>query len=221
MANAKEPGKFQWYAIKLGIVILIVFMLQNIFPSSFGSFVLVSSQVLQQPWSLVTYIFLHANGNHLVSNLFPLSLFGLILERIIGSRRFLIIFFTAGIMAGIISTFFYSSVIGASGAIFSIMGVLVGIRPKMTVLAFGVPIPMIAAVALWVMLDFAGVLIPTSIANVGHLAGLSAGVVFGMWLRPKYKLPKKKKEDKVELDEEYFRKWEEKYITKKESERSR
>lgn len=215
MTLDRGTEKFGWYALKIAVVISIVFILQSAFPSYVGMFVLDSSKILQQPWSLLTYIFLHASANHLVSNLFPLVLFGSILERIIGSRKFLIIFFGAGVLAGIVSTFFYLSVIGASGAIFSVIGVLVSIRPRMVVLAFGVSIPMIAAAVLWVVIDLAGVLMPTSIANIGHLAGLSAGAVVGLWLRPKYKLPKKKKKRMIKLDEDYFRKWEKKYMEKR------
>ena len=214
MASAKEPEKFQWYTLKLSLFILAIFALQNIFPDSFEPFALASSQVLFQPWSIVTYMFLHGNFSHIFSNLFSLVLFGFILEKIIGSRNFLLVFFSAGIISGTVSIFFYYSVIGASGAIFGILGVLAVTRPKMVVPAFGIPIPMIAAVVMWAFLDLAGTFYPSSIANVGHLAGLAAGITIGLWLRPKYKLPEKKKEDKIKLDKECFKKWEEKYIKK-------
>jgi hypothetical protein len=215
MVDAKEPEKFQWYTLKLSIFILAVFILQSIFPNSFEPFALVSSKILSQPWSLATYIFLHGSPSHIFSNLFSLILFGFILEKMVGSKNFLLIFFSAGIISGIASLFFYSSVIGASGAIFGILGVLAVIRPRMVVLAFGIPIPMIAAVILWALLDLAGAFYPSSVGNIGHLAGLAAGITIGLWLRPKYKLPEKKKEDKIKLDKEYFKRWEEKYIKKK------
>jgi len=110
-----------------------------------------------------------------------------------------------------VSLFFYPSVIGASGAIFGIMGVLAVIRPKMVVPAFGVPIPMVVAAVMWAALDLGGVFYPSSTANIGHLAGLGAGIVVGFWLRPRYKLAEKKKE-KIKLDKEYFREWQEKYM---------
>jgi len=215
MANTKEPEKFQWYILKLSLFILAVFIFQNIFPNSLEPFALVSSKILSQPWSLATYIFLHGSPSHIFSNLFSLILFGFILEKMVGSKNFLLIFFSAGIIAGIAGLFFYYSVIGASGAIFGILGVLAVIRPKMVVLAFGIPIPMIAAVVLWALLDLAGTFYPSSVGNIGHLAGLAAGITIGLWLRPKYKLPEKKKEDKIKLDKEYFKRWEEKYIKKK------
>ena len=211
MGDFKEKERFSWYVAKLSLIILTVFVLQNIFPFYTDNFALISSRLLQQPWSVVTYIFLHANLNHVFSNLFSLVLFGFILEKIVGPRNFLLVFFSSGIFAGIASLFFYPSVIGASGAIFGIMGVLSVIRPKMLVIAFGIPIPMIVAVIIWAALDLGGVFYPSSIANIGHLAGLGAGIIVGFLLRPRYKVAEKKKE-KIEFDEKYFREWEEKYI---------
>jgi membrane associated rhomboid family serine protease len=91
------------------------------------------------------------------------------------------------------------------------IGVLAVIRPKMVVPAFGIPIPMIAAAVMWTALDLGGVFYPSSTANIGHLAGLGAGIAVGFWLRPRYKVIEKKKE-KIKLDKEYFREWEEKYM---------
>lgn len=208
----KKREKFRWYVVTLVGLILAIFALQNIFPYYADLYALDSSKIFQRPWSLVTYVFLHADANHILSNLFALVIFGFILERIVGSKNFLLIFFVTGIFSGIVSTFFYPSVIGASGAIFGIMGALVVIRPKMVVLAFGVPLPMIVAVILYASLDLGGVFYPSSVANIGHLAGLAAGIVYGFMLRPNYKLPEKEKKDEIKFDEEYFREWEEKYI---------
>jgi len=212
MQSIEEKEKFHWYVAKIAVIIALVFMLQNVFPDYVDLFVLDSSKIFQQPWSLVTYIFIHGNANHVLSNLFSLVLFGFILEKVVGSKNFLLIFFTAGIFSGIVSLFFYPSVIGASGAIFGIMGILAVIRPKMVVLAFGIPIPMIVAVILWAALDLGGVFYPSSIANIGHLAGLFAGIFIGFRLRPKYKLPEKQKKDEIKFDEEYFKEWEKKYM---------
>lgn len=215
MQNINKKEKFSWYVAWISIAILIVFALQNVFPPMTDMFALDSSAVLQRPWTVVTYIFLHANASHIFSNLFAFVIFGFILEKLVGSKNFLLIFFATGILSGIASIFFYPSVIGASGAIFGIMGMLVVIRPKMVVLAFGIPLPMLAAVILYAALDLAGVFYPSSIANIGHLAGLAAGIAIGFYLRPKYKLPETQKKDEMKFDEEYFREWEKKYMERK------
>jgi len=214
----EEKETFSWYFAWNSAIIFLVFILQNIFPNITDALALDSSAFLQQPLSLitlVTYIFLHANLNHVLSNLFALVIFGFILEKIAGSRNFLLIFFATGIFSGIASLFFYPSVIGASGAIFGVMGVLAVIRPKMVVLALGIPLPMMAAIILYAALDLGGVFYPSSTANIGHLAGLAAGIICGFVLRPKYKLPETKKKDEMKFDEDYFREWEKKHMERK------
>ncbi len=208
----EEKEEFKWITVMLAFVIFVFFIFQNFSPYIFDALILDSSRIFSHPWSLITYIFLHGNLTHLLSNLFSLVMFGSILEKIVGYKKFLFVFFSAGIFSGIAGSFFYNSMIGASGAIFGVVGTLVAIRPKMVVLAFGAPLPLVVAVIMWVLLDLGGVFYPTSIGNIGHLAGLFVGIAIGISIRPKYKLPEQKKKTRFKLDEEYFRRWEEKYM---------
>lgn len=50
----------------------------------------------------VSYMFLHANVGHLFSNMFGLFMFGPLLERMWGSKKFLIFYFVTGIGAGVL-----------------------------------------------------------------------------------------------------------------------
>jgi hypothetical protein len=206
-------AKFNWLALKLAISISIIFLLQLIFPQPFEIFVLNSPEVLSRPWSLITYIFLHGSFTHLFSNMFSLVLFGSIFERVVGYKNFLKVFFLAGIFSGIISIFFYNSVIGASGAVFGIMGVLALLRPKMVVWAFSVPMYMIVVIIFYATLDFLGIFYPSDIAHMGHLSALILGILIGLFWRKKYKITDKK-EERVVLDDKEFKKWEEKYMKK-------
>lgn len=54
------------------------------------------------PFQLVSYMFLHGNFGHLFSNMFGLFMFGPLLERVWGSRRFLFFYFFTGIGAGLL-----------------------------------------------------------------------------------------------------------------------
>lgn len=209
--------KFRWTALILTGIIIIVYFLQISFPNQAQNFLLVSSKALERPWTVFTYAFLHGSFSHLFFNMFALVMFGLILESIVGYKKFLIIFFLSSIASGIVTTFFYSSVVGASGAIFGIIGVLGVIRPKMSVLVFGVPLPMIVAVIIWAIFDLLGVFYPGSnVAYFGHLGGLVFGLAVGLKLRNKYKLTEKK-EKKFDLTDEEFRRWEETYMGKNKS----
>ena len=204
--------KFNFYALKLVILLSFIFLLEINFPSYTQIFILNSSSLIQTPWTILTYMFLHANATHLMYNALALALFGSILEKIIGYKKFLIIFLIAGAFSGIVGAFFYESIIGASGAIYGILGFLVVIRPKMVVPSLGVPLPMIAAIILWSIFDLFGTFSPDGIAHIGHLSGLAIGIVLGVIMRSRYKIKEKKKETKVEISEKDFREWEDKYL---------
>ena len=199
------------YAIVyLLILIAIAFLVQVMINGFTDSFVLVSKEVLDRPWTLLTSIFLHGSASHLLSNVFALIFFGLAVEGLLGSRKFIGIFLGAGLVASVSSTFLYTATLGASGAIFGIIGSLAFLRPKMAVYAFGIPMPMFAAVIMWAMLDFAGLFYPGNTANLAHLSGLIAGLAAGFMLRKEFREPPRKKEKPLkekELDE-----WEDEYM---------
>ena len=147
-------------------------------------------------------------------NLFALLLFGSIVEKIIGGKKFLIVFFVSGILANIVSSIFYPSSLGASGAIFGVIGALVLIRPTMAVFAFGLPMPMFLAGILWAVGDllgaygfFAGNPIDNT-GNIAHLTGMLVGIVFGMFYREK----SQERANGIRLDEESVRRWEDVYM---------
>ncbi|MFH1424156.1 MAG: rhomboid family intramembrane serine protease [archaeon] len=169
------------WSIRLAVVCTIVFALQAIIPST-DSLALVSAAALSHPWTVLTYIFLHGGVTHLLYNMFALLLFGTILESILGPKRFLQIFFVAGILAGISAIPFYSAVVGASGAIYGVMGCLAVLRPRMIVWVWGVPMPMIIALGVWTLVDSVGAFSTMSeTAHISHLAGLAVGVAVGVY----------------------------------------
>ncbi len=203
-----QEGKFYFSALLLCVAMVLIFVVQVSVGGFTDAFVLDSSRVASAPWTLLTSVFLHGSMTHLLSNLFALGLFGSILEKVVGTRRFLLYFFVTGLLASAASSFFYASSLGASGAIFGVLGVLAALRPKMVVWTYGVPMPMFIAVAFWFLLDFAGVFFPSNIANVAHIAGLFAGLAIGIFTRSSYKEPEKKKTiNDRELDD-----WEDTYM---------
>lgn len=205
--------KYNWYALKLLAVCVIVFIIQNIYQGLTDQFALDSSQFLSRPWTIITYIFLHGSFEHLFYNMFALGLFGSILERVIGSKKFLLTFFISGIIAGIGSIIFYTSSIGASGAIYGILGALAVLRPRMTVYVSFVPLPMAIAVIFWAAGDLLGLFSPSDlIGHAAHLSGLFFGLIYGLILRKDYKEIIVKK-PKKEISNEEFREWEEKYMS--------
>ena len=83
--------------------------------------------VFRHPWSVVTYMFVHANGfGHVFFNMLILFFFGPPLERAWGGREFLKFYLVCGVGAALTSVLLYRwigpvSVIGASGALMGVM----------------------------------------------------------------------------------------------------
>ncbi len=178
---------------------------------AFRSFALVSSDVTSRPWILVTHMFLHTGLKHFAYNAFALVLFGLVLEKRVGSQNFLVIFFTSGALAGVASALFYQSAVGASGAIMGIIGSLVMLRPMMVVWSLGAPMPIAIAAGVWTLFDLVGFSTPDNVAHAAHLAGLGLGLVIGLFLRENYGDRKGRKEKDLISDEGHER-WEREYM---------
>lgn len=203
------PKDLRYYSLILAAICVAVFVIQSFSAGFTDSFVLVSSDILARPWTLITSIFLHGSLSHLVFNLFALVLFGMILEKFIGSKKFIAVFFVSGVAASI-AALTYPSSLGASGAIYGILGTLAAIRPKMIVWTYGVPMPMVVAALFYLVLDLAGMFFPSNIANAAHIAGLLVGVAIGLLLRE----PRKKTEKKTDkiLNEKQLEQWEDEWM---------
>jgi len=200
---------FKGVAFILCGICIIVFAIQAIFPV-FTEYISLEQKSWFQLWRFFTALFAHGSLSHLLYNILALALFGSILESIIGERRLLVIFLFTGMAANVVSIFVYPSSLGASGAIFGIIGTLVMLRPGMSVFAFGLPMPMFIAAILWAVGDIIGLFIPSNIANMAHLVGLAFGLVLGAILRQPNQ--NKVKRQKVVIDEDSMVEWETNYL---------
>ena len=207
------PEKFEWYSVKLSLIIFIAYIISIAFHDFiFSNFAMISSEAFVKPWMFVTHIFLHGGITHLIFNLFALLLFGSILEKVIGSKKFLLIFFIAGIVSAFGDVLFYPAAVGASGAIFGVMGCLAVLRPKLIVWAYGIPMYMVVAIFIWAFLDLAGIFYPDNVAHAAHLFGMAFGIASGLWIRSEYKEPRKQEVKYEILSDEELDEWEEKYM---------
>ncbi len=206
------PKKIKFYSLWFLLVNIIVFILQVSFEEFTEIFVL-NQLAYSQIWRFVTSIFLHGSVMHLAYNMFALFFFGIALEKLIGSRKFLLVFFGSGIIANIVSVNFYGSSLGASGAIMGIIGCLTVIKPLMMVWAFGLILPMFLAAGLWIAGDILrslGAFGETNIGSIAHLSGIGVGFLVGILLRAFTK--KRRASNKVELPNYYIEDWERKYM---------
>lgn len=191
---------FKFYAFKLSGIIILIFILQVLFRGFTELFVLDSLVWRGEPWRFLSAIFLHGGLAHLIYNLFALILFGSILESLIGGRKFMAVFFLSGILSNVVAVNFYSSSLGASGAIFGVIGALIVVKPMLLIWAFGMPMPIFIAGILWGAGDLIGAygfLTGNPIDDAGNIAHLS-GMFFGLILGAVYKdAGKKRKEKKI------------------------
>lgn len=137
---------------------------------------------LEYVWAYVTSVFSHGGFGHIVFNSIALFFFGPIVERQVGSKRFAALFLVSGIVAGLaqilVGLFLLGPalpVLGASGAIAAILGVLTILNPNLTVyIYFVIPAPLwlltIGFVAINLVAGFGA--IGGNTANWAHLAGL-------------------------------------------------
>ena len=76
--------------------------------------------------------------------------------------------------------------VGASGAIYGVMGALAILYPFLIVYVAGLlPMPMILAAAFWALMELFGLFYPSAIAHGAHLGGLFIGILMGLYIRNK------------------------------------
>jgi membrane associated rhomboid family serine protease len=146
--------------------------------------------ILQRPWSLLTYFFLHIEVFHLVFNMMFLYWFGIIIQDFIGNKRLVQLFFyggLAGAAAFIIAmntvSFFIEKgpnfMNGASAGVFAVVVAAATIRPNYEVrlLLIGqVQIKYISAFyVLWSFIETTG---SNAGGNIAHLGGAISGFIF-------------------------------------------
>jgi membrane associated rhomboid family serine protease len=128
-------------------------------------------------WRLVTSMFLHANIWHIAVNMWSLYIVGTILEQAIGRWRFLLLYLVSGI-AGSAGALVWSPTqptVGASGAIFGILGALFILERRGSIQTGG-------QVAGMIVLNLVITFVFSSYISVGgHVGGLIGGVAL-MWM---------------------------------------
>jgi membrane associated rhomboid family serine protease len=177
-----------------GLILLaciVVFLISIIFPAFVYNYLALNPDyVMQRPWTLITYMFVHANFNHIFWNMLFLFFFGMELERRVGENKFLQIYILSGIVAALGQMMISSgSMVGASGALFGVMGCLAIIAPEIRILLFFViPMSIRGAVVLFALIDFLTLGSADNIAHMAHIVGLLVGLAYGQAMRrsPKY-----------------------------------
>lgn len=139
-----------------------------------------------EPWRMVTYMFLHAGGFHILFNMLWLWWMGQAVENTLGTRNFLLIYLGSGIGGAIVNALialaFGSATalptIGASGAVFGVMVAFAMLYPTTPIMLLLLP-PIQAryVVAGFIALDILFLTANDNVARVVHLGGAASGWV--------------------------------------------
>lgn len=206
--------KIKFYSLWICLILILIFIFQNISIELTELFLLNQKAINNfEFWRFLTAIFLHGSLTHLLFNLFALLFFGITLENLIGSKKFLATFLVSGIIANIISVNFYESSLGASGAIYGIIGAITILKPMMIVYTFGLILPMFIATIIYITADILRTLgaFDSNIGAIAHLSGIFIGFLFGIYFRLKIKRYQERRID-IKFNENYMKNWENKFI---------
>lgn len=169
----------------MGVVIL-VFVLQM--ATGFGPYTPVTGRLMMNPfaieagewWRLLTPVLVHGGLLHIFLNMYILYMYGPNVEQIFGTARFVAIFLITGFTASALS---YAvppdnPSVGASGAIFGIVGALVAYlyrRRTSTVMA-----QYLRGMGTFIAINIVFGFVFPGIDNMAHLGGLVGGLLLGL-----------------------------------------
>lgn len=163
-----------------------MYVITAAFPGVVQALVLVPALIPERPWSVVTYMFLHAGVWHLLFNMLALYFFGPRVEARLGGRHFLLLYFISGLIGALASLLTPSAaIVGASAAIFGVMLGYARYWPRDLILVWGVlPIQarwfVIGMTALSLFAGFGGA--QAGVAHFAHLGGFLGGWLYLRWL---------------------------------------
>ena len=167
-------------------------------------------------WQPLTYMFMHSGFSHLFFNMFAVLMFGPVLEREWGEKKFIFYYLVCGLGAALVQQLVWSMLstdlavtIGASGAVFGILLAFGWLFPDVPMFIIFVPIPIRARifVIIYAVIElFAGIanFSGDNVAHFAHLGGMLFGLVLLLWWKygPKWDLSRLFKRKGVENDKD-------------------
>jgi len=167
---------------------VVLLLLQTVFtaPAFVEALRFVPGLAIWRPWTIVTYMFVHAGLLHLAVNMLLLFIFGPPVERRMGSRAFLTYYIYCGVVAatfglGLTSIWPVQSMVGATGAGLGIALAFALTWPDAEITLFPLPLRVTARTLVVVLAGtelIFGLWMDNGIANVAHLGGLAGGYLF-------------------------------------------
>lgn len=200
--------------ITTNVVVFLLFMAAGPRSDGFWALTLVPQLAVLRPWTLLTYMFLHAGFWHLALNMLGLYFFGPRLESRMGSSHFLRLYLFGG-LGGALFSFLppMAPVVGASGAVFAVLLGFARYWPHEPIYIWGI-LPIRAR---WLILFLAGFSLfagitqmDDGVAHFAHLGGFAGALVY-LWARARRRRRVKQRMQgvvKARPEAEMRRKWE-------------
>lgn len=164
-----------------------VFFLQTTTEWVTAAMIFVPRLILVRPWTILTYMFLHAGMMHLAFNMLALFFFGPRVEERLGSRNFVNLYLISGITGALLSliTGPNAAVLGASGAVFGVMLAFAYFWPDAPIHIWGIiPVPARVLVIVTTLLSLWSGLggVRSNVAHFAHLGGYLGAWLYLKWL---------------------------------------
>ena len=180
--------------LNLIIINVIVFVAQLAFDKTGGETAWLTDKLalysydtgLFKPYQLVTHMFAHGGFFHILFNMYALWLFGAVLEKTWGPKRFLIFYLICGLAAGLTQMFLVTqgAAIGASGAVMGLLAAFAYTFPNVEfyILPFPFPIKAKYLAAVYAAFDIFGGFSGGGdhVAHFAHLGGLAMGFILAI-----------------------------------------
>ncbi len=170
------------WTMRLIIANVAMYVLSLAAPGLMNATMLVPAYALVRPWTLVTYMFMHASPSHILFNMLGLFFFGPRVEDELGGARFLWLYFISGFTGAVLSFFFtpFAAIVGASGAIYGVLLAFAYLWPRERIFIWGI-IPIEArwlVVGMTALSLFGGYGGEGNIAHFAHLGGFVGAYVY-------------------------------------------
>lgn len=181
------------------IINIFIYLVLNFFPQSKEYVLLIRNYktAMLRPWTIISVFFSHENMVHLLFNMFILWVFGTRLEKATNLKTTLLVYFLSGIAGSLLclmtNIFFIDLneyMVGASAAVFGIVGMYTYLQPNVIIFGSKTKTWMVVLFIVTVLLGFNDN--KTIDSSIAHLAGMIVGILMGVVYRYKYILNNKK-----------------------------
>jgi len=180
MRTQYRSSKLIWGIIAINVAL---FIMTTVRPDILNYLVMTKPIIDFRYWTILSAMFFHASFSHIFFNMLNLYFFGTLCLQLIETKWFLLVYLVGGIVGNLIFLAIgpmFSAVLGASGAVFAIGGLLAMMRPTFRVyLYFFIPMPLWAAI----LIGFVITAFVAGIAWQAHLGGIVVGLIVGFVLR--------------------------------------